>query len=767
MHGDREAVETSCYNRESLLTDEKPGDVTYSRDTGHHYKYLTMKHLRTNIILSACLAAAVTVPVSAELTPFDYCDVKASAPASVKEMRPLADGVSYAAISTDGRRIEVFSYKTGKQTGTLFDIDAVKGDLKISEFDGYTLSKNEKKILLWNNVEKIYRHSFTADYFVYDVMRGTLARVSERGAQRGAVLSHDGRMVAYTFENNIYVANLDYGTDVAVTTDGKINELIYGVPDWGYEEEFGIENTIRWSDDDNLLAFVRFDESQVPTYSFDNYRSYCDSDPDSDLYPAQYSYKYPLAGCNNSIVSVHSYDLDTRAIKKMDLPIGETDYVPSMEFAGSDRLMVMILNRDQNCLRLFNTNPRSTVGRQIMEERSQAWLSPSAYQMVDYGQTTFVIGSERSGNCHLYEYDYSGTLKRQITKGDFNVTAYYGHNAAGTHYVQTTSLGAINRTVAAVGKGGVKLLHGEAGWESAEFSGNHEYYLRRYSNATTPTQYTIWTSKGKKLAEVEMNTEYAAKYAEAPKMEFLKVKNDAGQEMDAFIIKPTDFDPSRKYPLLTYQYNGPDSQQVANRWRMEGIYYIASQGYVVACVDGRGTGYRTREWANAVYKRLGTLETADQLAGARYFGSLPYVDETRMACFGWSFGGYMTLMEMTDPSSPFKCGVSMAPVTDWRFYDSIYTERYMQTPQQNEAGYKSSSALARTEDLKGKLLIMSGTSDDNVHFYNTLKFTSKLNYEGKLFDMMAFTGFEHSLPMCNAREMLFRKVVQFLDSNLK
>lgn len=728
-----------------------------------------MKKYR-DILLVPAIGAAMLAPAgmtAATLGVDDYCDVKIAKPATVKEMRPLADGVSYAAISEDGKRIEVFSYKTGKQTGTLFDLDNVKGDVKISEFDGYELSENEKKILLWNDVEKIYRHSFTAEYYVYDIMRGTIARVSEGGAQRGAVLSHDGRMVAYTRGNNIFISNLDYRTDKAITSDGKVNEVINGTTDWGYEEEFGVVNTMRWSSDDNVLAFVRFDESKVPTYSFDNYKSYCDADPLSDPYPASYTYKYPLAGYPCSEVSVLAYDLNTLVTKKMDLPISATDYVPSMEFTPSDRLMVMVLNHDQNDLRLYSVNPGSTVSKQIYTDHSNAWLSPGAYQMVDYGERTFVIGSERSGYRHLYEYDYNGNQVRQLTKGDFNVTEYYGcDRKTGTHYMQTTSLGAINRSIARVAGGTMKLLHGVEGTESAQFSRNFEYYLRSYSSSTVPDQYTVWSSKGKKVADVELNTAYAAKYANAPKMEFLKVKNDAGQEMNAYIIKPAGFDASKKYPLMMYQYNGPDSQEVLNKWRMEGIFYVASQGYVVACVDGRGTGNRDRAWANSVYCKLGTYETQDQIAGAKYFGSLPYVDSDRMSCFGWSYGGYMTLMELTQPGTPFKCGVSMAPVTDWRFYDAIYTERYMLTPQQNEKGYDSASTLNRTQDLNSRLLIMSGTSDDNVHFYNTLKFTSKANFEGKLFDMMAYTGFEHSLRMCNARVQLFRKLVQWLDSNL-
>ena len=725
----------------------------------------SFKYIASGTIGIASLASASAAPLTVD----DYCTPALTSPKGVKEMRPLADGTSYAAVSDDGRRIEVFSYKTGKAISTLFSLDAVKGDLRIDDFDGYALSKNEKKILLWNNSEQIYRHSFTAEYYVYDILRSTLKRVSADGPQRNATISHDGRMVAYTRDNNIYISNLDYGTDNAVTTDGKVNSIIYGSPDWAYEEEFGMQNSMCWSTDDSVLAFIRFDESKVPVYTFDRYKSYCEENPLSDIYPDAYSYKYPLAGYPNSTVSVHAYNVDNRTTKKMDLPIGE-GYVPMLSFDGEGKnLMAMLLNRDQNRLDLYKVNPGSTVASLVITEMSDAWLSPEAYKMVRYSINSFVIGSERSGWRHLYEYDYSGNLKRAITSGEWNVTAYYGRDArTGTDYIQTTMRGAVNRNVASVdSKGRITVLNDIDGTENAWFSGNFDYYLRKYSNAVTPPVYTICNSRGKSLIDIESNREYAAKYSSVPKMEFTTVPNAEGEAMNACLIKPADFDSSRRYPLMMYQYNGPDSQTVLNEWKMDGVYYIASQGYVVAMVDGRGTGNRSRKWANAVYRNLGHLETADQIAGARNIAKLPYIDAERMACFGWSYGGYMTLMELTAADSPFKAGVSMAPVTDWRLYDSIYTERYMSTPQANPSGYDSASALDRTGNLNARLLIMSGTSDDNVHFYNTLKYTSKLNYEGKIFDMMALAGFEHSLRMCNARSRLYSKIVDFLDSNLK
>lgn len=719
----------------------------------------------TALTLSATAISAYSVPLTVD----DYCDVNLSAPVTIKDITPLPDGETYAAISDDGQSIEIFSYKTGKKVGDLFSIKAQKGDLKIQEFEGFELSANGKKLLLWNNSSKIYRNSFTADYYVYDMMRSTVKRVSEKGAQRAATISHDGRFVAYQRDNNIFISSLDYGTDSQITKDGEKNSIIYGTPDWSYEEEFGILNTMCWSGDDNVLCFLRFDESGVPTYSFDDYQGYCDPNPAGDLYPVSYKYKYPLAGFPNSKVTVNSYDLDNRVIKVMNLPISDTDYVPSIKFGGEneERLMVMILNHDQNQLQLFSCNPLSTVGVKIYTDTSDEWLSPSAYQMVSYEKDSFIIGSEKSGYRHLYEYSYSGALKRQLTKGEFNVTDYYGRDMKGNVYYQSTQLGPINRIISRTDLKGVqKMLNNEEGWSSASFSKNCNYYIRTYSNKDHAPIYQIYNNEGGKLYDIELNEKYMARFSNAPRKEFLKIKNNAGEEMNAYIIRPVDFDETKKYPLMMYQYNGPDSQEVRNCWKMDGLYYIASQGYVIGCVDGRGTGNRSRSWSTCVYKDLGNLETKDQISGANYFAKLPYIDSEKLSCFGWSYGGYMTLMELGSPDSPFKAGVAMAPVTDWRYYDAIYTERYMLTPGQNKAGYERSSALALTGNVKARLLIMSGTSDDNVHFYNTLKYTSKLNFEGKLFDMMAYTGFEHSLRMCNARVQLYRKVVDFLNHNL-
>ncbi|MCH5225233.1 MAG: DPP IV N-terminal domain-containing protein [Muribaculaceae bacterium] len=720
------------------------------------------------LIFCSFLVIFMTEVSKGQLSINDYCDISLATPKGIKDLTPLADGESFAAISDDGTRIEKFSYKTGKKTGEIFSLSGVKGDVKIDGFEGYKISDNGKKILLWTNSEKIYRYSFRAEYYVYDTFRQTLARVSDKGLQRGATISHDGRYVAYERDNNIWISNLDYKTDIAITTDGELGKIINGIPDWSYEEEFDMLTAMRWSYDDSMLAYIKFNEKDVPQYSFSQYLGYCDADPLQDLYPSTFSYKYMLPGFKNSEVSVHVYNLDNRTTKKMDLPVSDDDYIPSIEFAEEEsRLMVMVLNRDQNLLKLFNVNPASTVARLLLSEESSTWISPDVYRLTSYNSSEIVFCSEKSGYKHLYLYDYKGNLKRTLTKGEFNVTRYYGCDKRGIHYMQTTSLGPIYRSVVSVDpKGTLKILTGDTGTSSAAFNSDLTYFVKTFSSSSIPTQYTICNSTGSKLCDLELNQAYALKFKDAPKMEFLKVKNSEGQEMNAFIIKPKDFDSNKKYPLLMYQYNGPESQEVLDRWRMEGIFYLASQGYVVACVDGRGTGNRNAEWTKCVYLDLGHLETLDQLSGIEYFAQQSYIDKNRVGCFGWSYGGYMTLMEMGHEKSPIKAGVAMAAVADWRFYDGVYTERFMRTPSVNAKGYQASSALNLTNNVDGNLLLLTGTDDDNVHMYNTLKYASKLSSEGKICDMMVYAGFEHSLRMCDARVQLFRKISCFLKENL-
>lgn len=723
---------------------------------------------KKTIMATALCSATILSAQALEMQDFVLSQ---SRPHSIGEVRPAVDGKCYFQLSADGQKIDKCSYKTDETVGTVLDLSATRGE-KLDQVDGYTMSADESKILLWTNVEPIYRHSFKADYYVYDVRHNKITKLSDAGGEEIATMSPDGRMVAYVKDNNIYINKLDYGTQVAVTTDGKKNEVINGVPDWVYQEEFGILNSLTWSTDNLTLAFIRWDEKDVPMYSMTLYGGYCNPNDNYALYPGSYDYKYPVAGEKNSVVSVVAYDVDNRTLKTMPLPITAEDYVPHIAFSPDPtKLMVSTLNRTQNDFSIYSVNPRTTISRQVYNEKSTTWVDSELANQVQYYDGFFVIPSDKSGNTHLYQYSLNGALMKQLTAGDYNVTDFYGYNATSKQFYFQATNGELNRVVASVDAAGhVKHLSPETGTSTATaFSSDFNYYIRNYSDASTPNQYAVYsTSANKCVRNLEQNEEYTQKYTshDVPKREFFTMTND-GVTLNGYIIKPTNFQQGKRYPVIMSQYSGPGSQQVLNKWKLDWEEYFASQGYVVVCVDGRGTGGRGKAFEAIVYQNLGKYETIDQLAAARYMASQPYVDKDRIGIWGWSYGGYEALMAMSQPASIYAAGVAIAPVTSWRFYDTIYAERYMRTPKENAAGYKASAPLEAAEQQKGKLLVMFGSADDNVHIINEMQYVAKLTSLNKLVDMMVYPNMNHSINGCDVRLPLYRRVLKFFDDNLK
>ena len=687
----------------------------------------------------------------------------------IGSVTPSADGVSYYTLSGGSKVLKV-DFKTGSES-VVFDA-ATARDCDVKHFSGFEMSEDESKILLYTNEEMIYRYSFRADHYVYEIRHNKVTKLSDEGQEEIATFSPDGRMVAFVHQNNIYIKKLDYGSVVPVTKDGKVNEIINGVPDWVYQEEFGLLSSLAWSPDNLTLSFVRWDESHVPMYSMQMYHGACNPIEENRLYPGAYNYKYPKAGCDNSKVSVLSYDVENRTLKTMNVPMVDDDYIPKIVYGKtSDRLMVTKLNRHQNEISLYAVNPRSTVAKLIYSEKSKSWIDYSLVTEAVYYDNFFIIRSEKSGWTHLYQYSNSGALMKQLTNGNWNVTDYYGYNpTTKTFYFQSTQVSPLDRTIAKIdAKGVVTPIVDGAGTYSAIFSANMAYYIQNFSNATTPNQYrVINTLNGKVVRTLELNEEYAAKYTanDVPKREFFKLQSD-GNMLDGYMIKPLDFDASKKYPVIMSQYSGPGSQQVKNSWKLDWEEYFATQGYIVVCVDGRGTGFRGKEFESAVYMRLGYYETIDQIAAAKYMAKQPYVDGNKIGIWGWSFGGYEVLMAMSQLDSPYAAGVAIAPVTDWRFYDTIYAERFMRTPNENESGYDEGSPLKRVRQQKGNLLIMAGTADDNVHITNTYQYAAEMTQQGKLLDMMVYLNMNHSINGCETRLPLYNKVLDFFNKNLK
>lgn len=720
----------------------------------------------SKILAGAFIATATTFGASAlELSDF----VLSYRPYGIAATQKALNGEYYYQKSTDGSKIFRIAYKNEANETTIFNSEELKG-CKITDWDGYEMSNDETKILLHTDTKMIYRYSYIADYYVYDVKSQRITKLTDEGGEEIATLSPDNQKVAFVKNNNVYIKNLANGSITTVTTDGEKNKIINGVPDWVYQEEFGILNSLKWSPSSNTLAFIRFDESQVPMYSMTMYEGDCHPNKDYSLYPGSYDYKYPVAGEKNSVVSVMAYDLATSRLQKMNLPITDNDYVPHIDYGTQDdRLMVSTLNRTQNDLHIYAVNPATTQATEVYAEQSTSWIDSKSANDVMYYDTFFVMPSEKSGYMHLYQYAYDGKLIKQLTSGNENVTEFYGYDKARKQFFYQRTNGPLNRMVESVDAAGkVTALTDGDGTYSAKFNSNFKYYIRTFSSQRIPNQYAIYNVNGKKVRDLELNREFAEKYTAptVPQREFITVESD-GYKLNGYIIKPVDFDPNKKYPVIMQQYSGPGSQQVLNKWSLDWQEYFATQGFIIACVDGRGTGGREKAFQSVVYQKLGKYESIDQIAAAKHMASLPYVDAEHIGIWGWSYGGYEALMAMSTPGSDYAAGVAIAPVTSWKFYDTIYAERYMRTPQENPDGYRDGAPLENTDKLKGKLLIMWGSADDNVHVINSMQYISKLHGQGNQFDMMIYTNMNHSINGCSVRLPLYQRVLNFFKANLQ
>lgn len=712
-----------------------------------------------------CASASAYNQAVRDMTGYVYPENTPSSPAMYKWM---PDGETYAELSPDNRSVVCYDIKSGKETEVLFDVTSTREN-QIGAISGFELSLDGTKLLVWDSTDAVYRRSFKASYYTYDTHSRILRPLSNRFAmQQSPVFSPDGRMVAFVADNDIYIRKLDYQTEVAVTEDGKKNAIINGVPDWNYEEEFNTVCSMTWSPDNQTLCYIKYDETEVPSYDMQLYGGACNPVENAAFYPQTWSYKYPEAGMTNSKVSLHSYDVDNRKTKDIVLPDTRIEYIPRICYGpDAETLVVATLNREQNHLEIYRVNPKSTVAKSIYTEDSKTWVDPVSYEDIYFGPDYFVINSWKSGYNQLYQYSYAGAEIRQITGGDCDVKAYYGADALGNHYYQACSPTALDRVICKVDKKGVESIISEKeGFSSGDFAPNCKFMMKKYSNTTTPPAYTICDASGKTIRSVVDNASFRNKVgAKLAQREFFTMTSD-GNTLNGYIIKPQDFNTAKKYPVIMYQYSGPGSQEVLNQWKYDWMDCFSAAGYVVICVDGRGTGGRGRAFCDIVYKNLGHYETIDQIAAANYAARLPYVDSQRIGIFGWSYGGYEALMCITERDAPYAAAVSIAPVTSWRFYDSIYTERYMQTPQQNDEGYKSSAPLLRTSALKCPLLMMYGTSDDNVHPANTIEFVSRLQRQGDFCDMLVFPNMNHSINYCNARAVVYGKMLDWFNKNL-
>ena len=703
----------------------------------------------------------------------------------VSGMDPIAGTDEYARITDDGRRVVKCSFKTGKETAVLFDADNVSGGVSIDGFDGYVMSPDGRRMLIQTATERIYRHSSRASYYIYTIATRRLEPLSDGGKQQCPVWSPDGTQVAFVRAGNIFLVKLLYdNSESQVTRDGRPGEVINGLPDWVYEEEFSFNRALEFTADGEMLCWVRWDESRVKTYDLQFFKGRKPERSEYEVYPGLYSYKYPKAGEENSTVTVWSYDIKSRQTRQLNIPLPDDGYIPRLKpTPDPDKMIVYTLNRHQDELNIYAVNPRSTIAQLLIREHSEKYVKEEAVTQTVVGRQSILMPSDRDGFMRLYVYSMNGQLQRSIGIAGHDITAVYGiDEPSGDVYFQAAAPDAHQRQVFVSHKNGkTEQLTSQAGWNTATFSGDYRYFLNQWSDYDTPPVFTIRDRKGKELITLEDNASLRATIAEygfTPKKPFTFTTSE-GVTLDGWMILPPEVDRGEgreergRFPVIMHQYSGPGSQQVVNSWRAGSMgqggafdYYLAQQGFIVVTVDGRGTGGRGAEFEKCTYLRLGELESRDQVEAALYLGTLPFVDKDRIGIWGWSYGGFNTLMSMSEGRPVFRAGVAIAPPTNWRYYDSVYTERYMRTPQENPDGY-AVNPIVRATSLHGALLICHGLADDNVHPQNTFEYSEALVQADKDFRELLYTNRNHSIYGGNTRRHLIRQVARFFEQELK
>ena len=685
----------------------------------------------------------------------------------MQALHSMENGNQYSVLNFDRQSrtstIDIYDYKTLEKVKTLVssaDISEIQG------FFDYSFNADESKIILTTKSQPVFRRSTLGEYYIYDIASKDVTKVSDDLVQE-PTLSPDGTKVAYGFENNLFVKDLKSGNVEQLTTDGEKNKIINGITDWVYEEEFSFVRAFDWNADSNQIAFIRFDESEVPEFSMDVYGS--------DLYQTQHVFKYPKAGEANSKVSLYLYDLNSKELTELSVTKDYEDfYIPRLEWTNdANVLSVQFMNRHQNELDLWMINTKTKTSKVVLAEKDKAYIDVT-FNLTFLKDNSFIWTSELDGFNHVYHYSKDGKLINQVTKGNWEVTDYYGFNEkANTIYYQSTENGSINRDVYSIQLKGKnkKRLTQKVGTNSASFSADFTYFINTFSSAATPQEYTLYSSKsGKVVKQIKDNDQLAKKlegYVMSEK-EFSTISVN-GNDLNMWTIKPKDFDANKAYPLFMYQYSGPGSQQVANRWNSTNDYWyqmLAQQGYIVVCIDGRGTGFKGADFKKVTQNELGKFEVEDQIEAAKQLGALDYIDASRIGIWGWSYGGFMSSNALFKGNDVFKMAIAVAPVTSWRFYDSIYTERYMTTPQENPTGYDENSPINHVDKLKGDFLLIHGTGDDNVHVQNTMRMVEALIQADKQFEWMIYPDKNHGIYGGNTRLHLYKKMTDFIHRTL-
>ena len=615
-------------------------------------------------------------------------------PENIYGVVPMPDGEHYTQRNAEGTQIVKYSFRTGEPVEVVFDVAKAR-ECPFKKFDSYQFSPDGSKILIATETTPIYRHSYTAVHYLYPVKRNDkgvttnniVEKLSDGGPQQAPVFSPDGNLVAFVRDNNIFLVKLLYGnSESQVTEDGKLNSVLNGIPDWVYEEEFGFNRALEFNADNTMLAYVRFDESEVPSYTFPLFAGEAPRNNALQDYPGEYTYKYPKAGYPNSKVSVHTFDIKSKVTRQVKLPIDADGYIPRIRFTQDpNKLAIMTLNRHQNRFDMYFADPRSTVCKLALRDESPYYINENVFDNIRFYPDNFSFVSDKSGYPHLYWYSMNGNLIKQVTSGNYEVKSFIGWNPDTNEFYYTSNEESpMRQAVYKIDRKGKKVkLSNQQGTNSPIFSSSMKYFMNKFTSLDTPMLITLNDNTGKVLKTLVTNDKLKEKLAgyAIPQKEFFTFKTTEGVDLNGWMMKPVNFDPSKRYPVLMFQYSGPGSQQVLDKWGISWETYMASLGYVVACVDGRGTGGRGSEFQKCTYLNLGVKEAKDQVEAAKYLGGLPYVDKGRIGIWGWSFGGYMTIMSMSEGTPVFKAGVAVAAPTDWKYYDTVYTERFMRTPK--------------------------------------------------------------------------------------
>ncbi|MFN4994082.1 MAG: S9 family peptidase, partial [Bacteroidota bacterium] len=699
--------------------------------------------MKNKLILTLCLCASVVISFAQnEITLEDIWTKGSFSAKGVSGFQSMKDGRYYCA-QDDNENIIRYSFASGKAIDTLVK----SAELKLKGFT-YSWSSDESKLLLQTNFKQIYRHSFAANVYVFDIKtRKVVQPITEQVML--AEFSPDATKIAYVKDHNLFCFDLNTGKEIQITQDGKTNAIINGATDWVYEEEFALSKGFYWSPDGTMLAYYRFDESEVKEFGMSMY---------GKLYPEEYKFKYPKAGEANSVIEIYIYHIPTNKKQKIDIG-SETDiYIPRVNWARSNTLMIQRMNRLQNKLDILLANARNGKSDIIYTEENKAYIEVPEIHLPADGKT-FILNSEKSGWNHFYQYDFSGKLIRQLTSGNWDVDQFYGiDEKKKLFYISTSEINSTERYVYACSMDGKtkRQLTKRIGWNSATFNADYSYFLLNQSAIHQPPYYALCDASGKEVRVLEDNQllkERLTKY-DLTTAEITNYKNAYGESLNAFMMKPKIFDATKKYPVLMYVYGGPGHQLAVNRW-MGGNYFwyqlLAAKGYMIVCVDGRGTGFKGEAFKKSTYLQLGKYEIEDQIFVAKELGKLPYIDAGRIGIWGWSFGGYMASLGISKGADVFKTAIAVAPVTNWRYYDNIYTERFMRTPQENGKSYDDNSPMNHVEKIKGNYLIIHGTADDNVHFQNAVEMVNTMINKGVKFDSEFYPNKNHGIGGAKTR----------------